>query len=262
VPYKYPSLRTTPPVAGYYARLDTGAAADAQFGSSAGTLSAGTTRANNGGLCYRHNGTTSGITTTYTTAIGTSNYTLSSWFNVANSNQFGMIFCKDSQAAAAFTQASTLISNASANGSGRRVSGIDFRTSGNIIATPTDGTYTDANWHHVALRRQTITGTTTLSLWIDGTQISSATVTLRDLNNTNALKIGVGDGPSLRLTGDTDDHLLWLAAMSNADIGYLASGRGAIYQQIAGGSSPINGQSLIRPASAAQQQLLIQGASA
>lgn len=223
----YPTLQDA--VAGYYARLDTGAAALNQFGAANGTLSAGTTRVDNGGLCYRHNGTTSGITTTYTTAIGTSDYTFSSWFSVANSNQFGMIFCKDSQAASAFTQASTLIANAGANGAGRRVTGIDFRTTGNIIATPTDGTFTNATWHHVVLRRLTVSGTTSLSLWLNGTQITSATVTLRDLNNTNALKIGVGDGPSLRLTGDTDDHLFFLRGITNTEIGYLATQRGAVY---------------------------------
>jgi len=228
--FKYPTLRTPAPVAGYYARRDSGAAADAQFGAASGTLSAGTTRANNGGLCYRHNGSTSGITTTYTTAIGTSDYTFSSWFNVANSNQFGMIFAKDSQAPTAYTQASTLISNVIANAVGRRVTGIDVSTSGTFLATPTDGTFTNSAWHHVALRRQTVAGTTTLSLWLNGTQITSSTTTLRDLNNTNALKIGIGDGSSLRLTGDTDDHLLWLAALTDADIGYLASQRGAIYE--------------------------------
>ncbi len=260
--YKYPSLRTTLPVAGYYARLDSGASAEDQFGSAPGTLAAGTTRADNSGLCYRHSGTASGITTTYTTPIGTSDYTLSSWFNVPNINQFGLIFGKDNQNANnGYSQISTFISNAVIGGAGKRLTGLDFAfATGNVLATPTDGTYTDSAWHHVALRRRTITGTTTLSLWVDGVQITSTTATLRNFSRTDSLKIAISEASaSYLLTGDTDDHLLYLVALADADVVRLASQRGAIYAQT-GGTSPINGQSLIRPASAAQQQLLIQGA--
>lgn len=243
--YKYPSLRTTLPVAGYYARLDAGAAATDQFtsdGSQDGTLSGTASRVDDGGLAYSMGATGEINCGDVLGDVGTGPISLSVWIKGGSTSRG--IVTKDSSSGAGnglyiYTRGVTGAPYAYWNGS----AAIEFGVN-------------DGNWHHIGFSRAS-TAVNTLLLYYDGVHVAT-NMEPRTLSNATAFRIGrFSDGGSFN--GLIDDPIVFHRVLTASDFASLASQRGAIYAQ-AGGTSPINGQSLIRPASAAQQQLLIQGA--
>jgi hypothetical protein len=247
MPYKYPSLRTTLPVAGYYARLDTGAAASDQFtadGTQDGTLTNGATRASDDGLAYSLDGVNDYILSSQLVPTGATARTVSFWFKCTgtiNTRQF-LLYAGSNFA---YTRFAIEIESSKIN--------FNYQIAARVHTT----TLVANTWYHVAV---TYNGGTSVSIFLNG---SKQTFTMLSALNTgsDSTYLGVAFNLTFPFAGLIDDFLVWNnIALSDTNIGYLASQRGAIYQQIAGGG-PINGQSLIRPAGSAQQQLLIQGAT-
>jgi hypothetical protein len=118
--------------------------------------------------------------------------------------------------------------------------------------------YNDGNWHHALGVSES---QSSHKLYVDGVLAASSTTNMGGVVSCNQAGIGClrRQTNGSFFPGLVDDALVYLITIDATNAGYLASQRGAIYQLLAGGSL-INGQSLIRPASAAQQQLLIQGA--
>ena len=261
--YKYPSLRTTLPVAGYYARLDAGADATDQFtadGSQDGTLTDGATRAGSP-LAYSFDGTNDYITMGNQSVFnfGTNSFTLSFWINTTGSSRRSILnkFRYDGTAA---------------NEQGFYV---DLQASGTIrtsIETPgasvsyrvrdSSVTVNNGAWRHIAIVRN---GTNVFpDVYVDGTLRNGGTLssgTVASISSTADFEIArewdeQSQGQTAHFIGSVDDLVVYGIALSSTDIGYLASQLGAIYQLLAG-SSPINGQSLIRPADSKPYQQLI-----
>jgi len=269
MPYKYPSLRTTLPVAGYYARLDAGAAASDQFtadGTQDGTLTNGASRSGTP-LAYAFDGSNDYIEFSSSAILGGSgSITIASWANATSLPlAANVIFSKmhteggTNQAAYSLSVLSTgrIYFTTTTGGSG----GVqEWLSTSSVVST--------GSWFHIASSYTWGTGAS-IAVYLNGASVSGAWAT----GNGNVTFTGTS-GPKQKIgrlqhtgvasffswQGSIDDLLVWNAIIDATNIGYLASQRGAIYQLIAGGS-PINGQSLIRPAGSAQQQLLIQGAT-
>lgn len=264
MPYKYPSLRTTLPVAGYYARLDAAAAATDQFttdGANDGTLTNGATRANDNGLAYSFNGTNNFISVAHSTSLNplTTAFALSAWIKPTNANQFAPIFQKrmnDNSITKLYSLA--VGENTYLGTTGKKIGlALFFNGASQGIVADTSADVVDGNWHHVLA----VWSGSAITIYIDGVSVS-----LTSRFNTGPFNTLTPDGP-LRIganvasggayfNGLMDDMLYLPYAPTATQAGFLASQRGAIYQLIAG-SSPINGQSLIRPADIRPAQLLI-----
>jgi hypothetical protein len=129
----------------------------------------------------------------------------------------------------------------------------------------TDPTVVAANtWTMLSL---TLDGTTAKA-WINAVEVGSAACTTPDFSAVyTAPNLMVGGQSAVTMAGifgpfRWDDFRLWDQALSSTDLAWLynsGSGRGRTVKKSGGG--PINSQSLIRPASSAAQQLLIQGAT-
>jgi hypothetical protein len=269
MPYKYPSLRTTLPVAGYYARLDTGAAASDQFtadGTQDGTLTNGATRAGSP-LAYSFDGSNDYVEFSSSAIVGGSgSITISSWANATSLPLAANVIFSKMHTEGGTNQAAYLLGVLSTGGiyfattTGSAGGVQEWLSTSSVISTGT--------WFHIAVTYTWGTGSS-IKIYLNGSLVSGSWAT------------GTGDvtfvgttGPTQKIgrlqhsgvtsffawQGSIDDLLVWNAIIDATNIGYLASQRGAIYQLIAGGS-PINSQSLIRPAGSAQQQLLIQGAT-
>jgi len=252
VGYKYPSLRTTLPVAGYYAWLDTGAAASDQFtadGTQDGTLTNGATRSGSP-LAYEFDGVNDliAIASGFFSAYPVS---LSCWFNTSNSTASFRSFVSLGNSANTTNHMFLGLTNT------HKVRWNPSRDPVNAICDSA-ASYNDGNWHHALGVSESVSSH---KLYVDGALVASSTTNMGGAVLCNQAAIGClrRQTNASFFPGLVDDVLIYLIAIDVTNAGYLASQRGAIYQQIAGGS-PINGQSLIRPASAAQQQLLIQGA--
>jgi hypothetical protein len=263
VPYKYPSLRTTLPVAGYYARLDAGAAASDQFtadGTQDGTLTNGATRVDSGGLAYDFDGVNDLIL--YGTPSGFQNipnadFTFSAWVYARSQGEGSLGTIIDKYSTAGWY---LLL---------RGVGGDTYALQAGVGYVAGDRTQISGNnailqntWTHVAIVWNVTSRL--FSLYVNGVAQAFGSVATPSglLRDDTAINLCLGNRNATDRTWDglIDDTLIYKTGLSGANIGYLASQRGAIYQLIAGGS-PINGQSLIRPAGSAQQQLLIQGAT-
>jgi hypothetical protein len=267
MPYKYPSLRTTPPVAGYYARLDAGAAASDQFtadGAQDGTLTNGASRAGSP-LAYSFDGVNDYITIPHNAALnpGTGAFAISCWINPTNVNQFGIISQKRMASGAVTDVWSVAVGGDTWLGTTGKKVGIVVIFNGTINARAYDTTndVVDGNFHHVLFCWSGSSAT----IYVDGVSVAItervAAGSISSCTPDGPMRFGtnVVSGGNF-YSGLLDDFLYLPYVPSATQAGYFASQRGAIYQLAASGG-PINGQSLIRPAGSAQQQLLIQGAT-
>lgn len=244
MPYKYPSLRTTAPVAGYYARLDTGAAATDQFtadGSQDGALTNGATRTDDSGLAYSFDGTNDYITVgSQLIPTGAAGRTVAFWFKCTGTISTRQWLVYGGTEGGYLRFGLEILS-----------SKLTFNAYSEAAAFTT--TLVSNTWYHAAV----VYNGTGLSLFLNGTK---QTFTMSGALNTGSAAntlIGIFSNlASFPFTGLMDDLVFYNIALSDANVGYLASRRGAIYQLLAG-SSPINGQSLIRPADSKPYQQLI-----
>ena len=252
--YKYPSLRTTLPIAGYYARLDSGAAATDQFtadGAQDGTLINGATRVDDNGLAYSFDGVNDYLTIPFAAFPGAYPFSISCWFNVPNvTDAFYLLSINDinsSDAYFALAAAGTL--------TGDPVVVLAGDAGGTSFAQSSAG-FTANTWHHVlAVFTSVSSRTVYLNGGSSGTETTARSPNLALLDN-----IAVG---ALRRSSVIhsqcliDDIAIYPIALNATQAGYLASQRGVIYVLAASGGSPINGQSLIRPADSKPYQQLI-----
>ena len=264
--YKYPSLRTTAPVAGYYARLDAGADATDQFtadGSQDGTLTNGASRAGSP-LAYSFDGTNDYVEFSSSAILGGSgSITITSWANATSLPLAANVIFSKMHTEGGTNQVAYLIavlSNgriyfATTNGGSGGVQ--EWQSSSTVISTGV--------WFHIAVTYTWGTGST-MQVYLNGSLVAGSWTT----GNGNVTFTGAS-GPKQKIgrmqhtgvasffswTGLIDDLLVWNAIIDAANIGYLASQRGAIYALAAAGGGPINSQSLIRPADSKPYQQLI-----
>jgi hypothetical protein len=214
--YLYPSLRTTPPVLGYYPRLDSGAAATDQFtadGAQDGTLRNGATRADSSGLAYSFTAASSQyIDCAVPSGLsGAGDCTLAFWAKKAATGDELTI--------------------------GTRISGtngvwLQWFTDNFLYFSPRNGGTSTAAafvafstaWRHVCGVKQG----TTIRAYINGSLITSSTgpANLPALSVFNVGRLETGGFYS---NGLIDDPLVFAKALDATDVGYLAAQRGAIY---------------------------------
>ena len=271
--YKYPSLRTTLPIAGYYARLDAGAAATDQFtvdGSQDGTLTNGATRTDDGGLAYSLDGSNDhiGLGNNFnSTIVGSSaKFTIAAWVKLTAS---GNVAIWSKLGDGTHTENNRQFSFSCNAGKLRCVWYGATDGSSIRVLEVTSASIVGAGWKHVA-----VTFDATISdpdakvtLWINGASqtvsvVLSVGTPVSIPTSTARAAIGAAIGAASSVVSYPfadliDDLLLFPVILSGTNIGYLAAQRGAIYAIAAAGGSLINGQSLIRPADSKPYQQLI-----
>lgn len=217
-PYLYPSLRTTPPVLGYYARLDTGAAALDQFtvdGSQDGTLTNGVTRVDNSGLAYSFTDSSSMYIGSNVpgSLSGAANCTLAFWAKKSAIGKECAI--------------------------GTRISGtsgvwLQWYSDGFVYFSPRNGGATSAgyslgytsSWVHVAA----VKSGTAAKIYVNGTEVASASGMPANLPTLTVFNIGRLETGGFYSSGLIDDPVVYGGvALDATNIGYLAAQRGAIY---------------------------------
>lgn len=265
--YKYPSLRATLPVAGYYAMLDAGAAASDQFtadGSQDGTLTNGATRANDSGLAYSFDGADDyvsfGINAFGSGLNGATAISFAAWIKytalIGAANKYGNVI---------FTNRLSLDGagiwlniRSDVGQSGKLLVGGRSRSSDAFQEAASTQVIAAGSWTHIAgILNYTAKTVTT---YVNGVAAAASSLSFGSNTYTNSTgtivdAMGANLGSAL-YQGLIDDAIIFPIGLSSTQIGYLASQRGAIYQLLAG-SSPINGQSLIRPADSKPYQQLI-----
>jgi hypothetical protein len=221
--FKYPSLRTTPPKVGYYARLDAGSSVDDQFtsdGAQNGTLTNGADRTDNDGLAYRFVAASSQFIQVAAIAMPTDALTVAAWLNIAGVRATLFSF-------AALDSASR-VWNVGTDGSRRPYFQIPLASS--YWFTSGSGTAIPQNtWTHLAFTADRASATA--RLYVDGTDV---TPTISGAS-TNDWRSPIGNPTIARSLGFYSDTLIddWIlynnVALSASAIADLASQRGAIY---------------------------------
>lgn len=248
--FKYPSLRTTLPRAGYYARLDSGAAATDQFtadGSQDGTLSGGMSRVDDSGLAYRFLSASSQFIQLPAITMPADQMTLAAWVKITANRATLFSF--------ASLDANSRVWNVGTTGS--RVPYFQIPTnSGYWFSSGSPAALTAGAWAHLGFTFNR--ATSTAKIYVNGTDVTPSQTGA----GTATWTTPVGNpviGRTLPTYSDTliDDWLLCPVELAAADFGYLASQRGAIYALGPSGGGLINGQSLIRPAGDYRPQSLI-----
>ena len=257
--YKYPSLRTTLPVAGYYARLDAGAAASDQFpASQSDGVITGATRTDNNGLAYTFSGAgqfIAGLTQSEFITTSGRLWTISAWV-YPRSLTGTHSFINRGINGAGNSRRDYLLYADSTGGTNLKFS--LQNSNGTFFPTlVTSEIYPINQWYHLC---GTCNSAGAAVLYVNGVSLATGTLTTcTDIANMTAIIGASYNGGAGRLYDANaliDDVLFYGTNLSATDVGYLASQRGAIYQLLAG-SSPINGQSLIRPADSKPYQQLI-----
>ena len=273
MPFKYPSLRTTLPIAGYHARLDAGAAATDQFtadGSQDGTLTNGATRAGSP-LAYSLDGTDDFINLGDTTALGFvgtgKKFTVSAWVNF---DVLPVSFCIASKARNATFNSGWLFDVSSSAGVYRLRAATADGFFGNRLISRATITIATGVFYHVAVTFDgALTPANAFKFYLNGvllTTINDESDTTQIASNALTAKIGAIDltanpgTPAGLFDGFIDDCVIYDITVSAANIGHLASQRGAIYAVTSAGRL-INGTSLVRPAGTADHSPLIIGAT-
>jgi hypothetical protein len=225
--YLYPSLRDTLPLAGYYAPLDTGAAASDQFsvdGSQDGTLQNGATRSNDGsGLAYSLTAASSQYITLPTQAAisGGNARTISLWFKLSSTTGSQYVYTMG-------TDIAGQIMGVRVNGAGGVGQVYLFINAYDCYTTT--GLFSSGQWVHLAITYAGGALNPNLKVWINGSQRAltylSGASSLSTANSTH--EIGRTTGTAY-FGGLINDVLLWNIDIGGTKIGYLASQRGAIY---------------------------------
>lgn len=213
----YPTLQDA--VAGYYARLDTGSAVEDQFGSRDGTLTNGTTRADDGGLAYSFDGTNDYIAFPLTSYV-TSDFSLSAWLKTtSNAYQYALAM---EGAISPAGRWELLRVDIQAN---RSIAGYVFNGGSTFIGSTTIASDT---WTHVLFTRVG----NLFSFYVNGTLTGSGTYTPTLI----AASPGINDVGARRnvptsfpLQGKVDDILVFNRGINADERGYLAGLRGAAY---------------------------------
>jgi len=216
-PYLYPSLRTILPVLGYYARLDTGAAASDQFttdGTQDGTLTNGVTRPDSSGLCYDFaSASNQYILTANSSALNNlAQMTVSFWF-----------YAKTSWTV---PESPVLIGKGTGSGSWYVQyfnSAIRFYFSD--AGGYSGGTPTLDAWNHYCMSYDGAN----VRIYLNGSLISTTARTGNVSTGTGALNLGRYAGGSFNFNGRLDDVLIYPTGLNGTNVGYLAAQRGAIY---------------------------------
>ncbi len=221
--YLYPSLRTTPPAIGYYARLDAGAAATDQFtadGSQNGTLQNGASRVDNSGLSYSFSDASSQHISGTQSIAGASKVTMSFWGRKSATGK-------------------VMICSLGAETTNSRFN-MSWFSDGNVYCTAENGSISTGffaesfslAWRHFALVFDgTASGNSNrLKAYVNGVQKTltfSGTIPATAIVGT---AIGVGRGSGVFADGLVDDFLVYSGVSLDAtNVGYLAAQRGAIY---------------------------------
>jgi hypothetical protein len=266
--YKYPSLRTTAPVAGYYARLDAGAAATDQFtadGAQDGTLTNGATRADDSGLAYSFDGTDDyvsfGINAFGSGLNGATAISFAAWIKytalIGAANQYGNVMF--SKRLSLDVAGIWLNIRSDVGQSGKLLVGGRSRSSDAFQEATSTQVIAAGSWTHIAGVLDYTAKTVTT--YINGVATAASSLSFGSNTYTNSTgtivdAMGTNTG-SIFYQGLIDDAIIFSIGLSSTQIGYLASQRGAIYALASAGGSLINGQSLIRPADSKPYQQLI-----
>ncbi len=216
--YLYPSLRTTPPTLGYYARLDAGAAATDQFtadGAQNGTLTNGVTRVNNNGLAYSFTDSSSMYigSSVPGSLSGAANCTLAFWAKKSASGKECTIGTRISATSGVWLQ---------------------WFTDGFVYFSPRNGSTTSSgynlgytsSWVHLAA----VKSGTSAKIYVNGAEVAAASGMPANLPTLSVFNIGRLETGGFYSDGLIDDPVVYGGvALDAANIGYLASQRGAIY---------------------------------
>lgn len=213
----YPTLQDA--VAGYYARLDAAAAVDDQFGSNAGTLTNGATRADDGGLAYSFDGTNDYIAFPLASYV-TSDFSLSAWLKTtSNAYQYALAL----EGAISPTGRWELLRvDIQAN---RSIAGYLFNGGSTYIGSTTIASDT---WTHVLYTRVG----NLFSFYVNGTLTGSGTHTptlIASSPSINDVGARRNSPTTLPLQGKVDDILIFNRGVTAAERGYLSGLRGAAY---------------------------------
>lgn len=232
--YKYPSLRNA--VVGYMAGRDTGSAASDQFvadGGQDGTLTNGATRVNDGGLAYSFDGVNDYILTTLSPAAIGNAFTVAAWVKPPNINTFGLPITTRPSAVNVSTDRFFGIAygNFINGASNKKISFGLLQTVSNYRSWITNADVIDGNWHHIAV----VVETSSVTIYVDGFAV---TATLSSVgawpsisSGRGTLSIGAANDGTIPAAGPVDDVIVFPRQLTAAEIGYLASARGAAYQQ-------------------------------
>lgn len=237
MPYKYPSLRTTLPVAGYYARLDAGAAASDQFtadGTQNGTLTGGATRSGSP-LAYSFDGVDDYINCGVFNPTGASGTRLSvaAWVNA------GAALPSNGQMVSQYnTTAGARAWQIGITGTNRKLH-VQITSDGTATSfkryESTSDVFNDT-WRHIGFSFNS----GTLILYVDGAAVSYTAITDDSFtaitNFSSAVFIGARQAGSSFATpaaGSIDDVVISPAVIDATGFAQLASQRGAIYELMA-----------------------------
>jgi hypothetical protein len=265
--YKYPSLRTTLPVAGYYARSDAGAAATDQFtadGAQDGTLTNGATRSGSP-LAYSLDGADDyisfGVNAFGSGLNGATAITFSAWIKytalIGAANRYGNAIFANRLSLDGSGIWLNLRSDVGQ--SGKLLVGGRSRSADAFQEATSTQVITAGSWTHIAgVLNYTAKTVTT---YVNGAATVASSLSFGSntyTNSTGTIVDAIGTNGAIALyQGLIDDVLIFPIALDATNIGYLASQRGAIYALTAAGGGPINSQSLIRPADSKPYQQLI-----
>ncbi len=150
------------------------------------------------------------INTTYSSAIGTDPIVFSAWFRTKDENQRGMIVSKRSDST--FTQLSLLIASDCGGTTGQNLVAFE-KDSGSTRCVLSTHDVADNLWHHAAIVRSN----SGLYLYLDGKLIGSDTNNIRNLTNTDPIRIGDGNG-NYQFNGFIDEVKIYPYARTEAQI--------------------------------------------
>jgi hypothetical protein len=217
----YPSLQDA--VAGYYPRLDAGAAMDDQFGSNHGTLVGGATRVDSSGLAYSTDGVNDYGAIPFVVFPGAYPFAISLWFNVPNiTANFYLFSISDINSTNAFFAVAAVGSL-----SGDPIIAQAGDSGGSSFAQSSSGLSANT-WHHALA---VFTSASSRSVYIDGANGGTETTT-RSPNLASLDNIAVG---ALRRSSViyaqalVDDILIFDRVPTAQERIDLASQRGAAY---------------------------------
>lgn len=224
--YRYPTLRDA--LAGYYARLDAGAAATDQFstdGSQDGTLTNGATRVDDGGLAYSFDGTNDYITMGNVLNVTTGPLTLAAWIKptaIAGKYIIAKYATTDTGGFVLYGNASSKLAFYINDTNGTK-----YHQLASVPALST------GVWTHAGATR---VGAVVTEIRINGVAVSTTTVmggTVSTLTSSHHFRIGSASNNAQYFSGLIDDVGVWNRALTNDEWGYLASQRGALYAELA-----------------------------
>lgn len=228
--FLYPSLRTTSPTLGYYARLDAGSAATDQFiadGSQDGTLTNGVTRVDNSGLAYSFTASSSMyiVSSVPGSLSGAANCTLAFWAKKSGSGKECTIGTRISATSGVWLQ---------------------WFSDGFVYFSPRNGGFTTAmynlgytsDWVHIGA----VKSGTSAKIYVNGAEVATASGMPANLPALTVFNIGRLETGGFYSDGLIDDPVVYGGvALDATNMTFLASQRGAIYLQSGKKRPRING---------------------